>query len=489
VRIPLSRWLSALLILFLCVPALARVGGGESYSGGGSSHSGGSGGGGGGEAIGFLLELLFRLVFYYPAIGIPLVIAIVVGYFYFQRSTQAGQQFRDLQNWSADHSVKRRRPPSLENLRRNDPAFSETLFLDFVNSLYSKLLLGMGDDLGELGAYLDNGLRARMEAGVSGKVDAVIIGSVRLLSIREQDESEYVDIEVESNLSLRDETELYVVDELTLTRLSGVKTNPPKTVYALACPYCGNTGGIDKSGQCSFCQQVVNSGQWSWVVKDFRNLKSTPKPPVVLSQSGLEIGTDLPTERSPSLHSDLAKLQASDPTFDRDRFEEFAKQTFLALQQAWTELKWEKARALETDYLFNQHQYWINSYQKVGVRNVLEEVEVTDLQLSKISIDEYFEGITVRLFARMKDYTVSADTGKVLSGFPDQPRSFSEYWTFVRRSGVTSKDRDATRCPSCGAPLDKVTQVGVCEYCQSKITRGDFDWILSRIEQDEAYFI
>jgi predicted RNA-binding Zn-ribbon protein involved in translation (DUF1610 family) len=487
--IPL-RWLAVVpLILALFAPVLARVGGGQSYSGGGSSHSGGSGGGGGGEAIGFLLELLIRLVIYYPAVGIPLVIAIVIAFFYFKNATQAGQQFRDLQNWSADHSVQRRRPPSLQNLRKQDPNFSETLFLDFVNSLYSKLVLGRGSDLAEIGAYLDSGLRARLEAETSSSVDAVIIGSVRLLSIRQHGDSELVDIEVESNLALEDQSELYVVDRLSLKRSLGTKTNPPKTVYALACPNCGNTGGIDKSGQCSFCQQIVNTGQWSWVLDGFRQVKSTPKPPVVLSQSGLEIGTDLPTERSPSLNSDLGRLQESDSMFDRDRFKDFARQTFLTLQQAWTEMKWEKARALETDYLFNQHQYWINSYRLVGARNVLDDVEVTDIQFSKVSIDKYYEGITVRIFARMKDYTVSADSGEVLSGFSDQARSFSEYWTFVRRAGVTSQDRDAARCPSCGAPLDKVTQVGVCEYCQSKITRGDFDWILSRIEQDEAYFI
>jgi hypothetical protein len=28
---------------------------------------------------------------------------------------------------------------------------------------------------------------------------------------------------------------------------------------------------------------------------------------------------------------------------------------------------------------------------------------------------------------------------------------------------------------------------GVCEYCLGKITSGDFDWVLSRIEQEKAY--
>jgi hypothetical protein len=28
---------------------------------------------------------------------------------------------------------------------------------------------------------------------------------------------------------------------------------------------------------------------------------------------------------------------------------------------------------------------------------------------------------------------------------------------------------------------------GVCEYCGSKLTTGEFDWVVSRIEQDDAY--
>jgi hypothetical protein len=28
---------------------------------------------------------------------------------------------------------------------------------------------------------------------------------------------------------------------------------------------------------------------------------------------------------------------------------------------------------------------------------------------------------------------------------------------------------------------------GTCKYCQAKVTTGEFDWVLSRIEQDEVY--
>ena len=41
-------------------------------------------------------------------------------------------------------------------------------------------------------------------------------------------------------------------------------------------------------------------------------------------------------------------------------------------------------------------------------------------------------------------------------------------------------------CPNCGASLD-INMTGHCAYCKAKVTSGEFDWVLSRIEQDEVY--
>jgi len=41
-------------------------------------------------------------------------------------------------------------------------------------------------------------------------------------------------------------------------------------------------------------------------------------------------------------------------------------------------------------------------------------------------------------------------------------------------------------CPSCGAPL-QIEMAGNCVYCRAKVTSGDFDWVLSKIEQDDSY--
>ena len=85
----------------------------------------------------------------------------------------------------------------------------------------------------------------------------------------------------------------------------------------------------------------------------------------------------------------------------------------------------------------------------------------------------------------MKDYTTDTE-GKVVCGSPHRARRFTEYWTFIRRRGVKESEKEDSACPNCGAPL-KINMAGICEFCEGKITSGEFDWVLSRIEQDEAY--
>jgi hypothetical protein len=28
---------------------------------------------------------------------------------------------------------------------------------------------------------------------------------------------------------------------------------------------------------------------------------------------------------------------------------------------------------------------------------------------------------------------------------------------------------------------------GACKYCNAHVTRGEFDWVLSKVEQDDSY--
>jgi hypothetical protein len=77
--------------------------------------------------------------------------------------------------------------------------------------------------------------------------------------------------------------------------------------------------------------------------------------------------------------------------------------------------------------------------------------------------------------------------GKMIFG-SKSPSQFSEYWTFQRSVGVQTTGRSVLDkvCPNCGAPLE-INQVGECRYCKAAVTSGRFDWVLSRIEQENEY--
>jgi hypothetical protein len=132
------------------------------------------------------------------------------------------------------------------------------------------------------------------------------------------------------------------------------------------------------------------------------------------------------------------------------------------------------------------HQYWIEAYKRQGLRNVLDQCVITAMQPVKIKEDAFYNGITLRIWAQGYDYTTDAN-GTVISGSKNSLRRWSEYWTFIRnRLAQTASARADLSCPNCAAPL-KVNITGICEFCGGKITSGEFDWVLSKIEQDESY--
>jgi len=156
------------------------------------------------------------------------------------------------------------------------------------------------------------------------------------------------------------------------------------------------------------------------------------------------------------------------------------------LQTAWSSLKCERAHPFETDNIIQLHRYWIEAYQRQGLRNALEQSQIISMQPVKIKEDAFYNSITMRIFAQGYDFTVDR-TGKVISGSSTKLRRWSEYWTFIRsRAAKPAAARADLNCPNCGAQL-KVNMTGVCEFCGGKVSSGEFDWVLSKIEQDESY--
>ncbi len=153
---------------------------------------------------------------------------------------------------------------------------------------------------------------------------------------------------------------------------------------------------------------------------------------------------------------------------------------------AWSHRQWERARPYVSDSLFQMQLYWMEAYKQAGLRNVTENARITRVDVARVVGDKYYHAITVRLYATSLDYTVRDSDGQVVGGSKSRERQYTEYWTLIRGAGAKGRPRTDKRCPACGAPL-ALNMAGNCTHCSARVASGDFDWVLSRIEQDESY--
>lgn len=504
-RLFFAAWAGALVLLSF-PEVLARVGGGQSYGGGRSS----GGGGGGGGAIVYLIFQLIRFLVYltieYPIVGIPLDIVVIGGviYYFTRRNRTVESEIVSV----VPHGPVTCSPDAgglnaeraFAHLRRFDPNFSEIIFTDFCYALYGKAQDARGrgaQALDLFSPYLSEPARASLlQRNPSGlrEVKGIIVGAMQVTDVRGLDtpvvhirvsfETNYTEVRQEDGKAPV-EMSYYVRELWDLERKRDVLSPPPAQATALHCPRCGAPLQKDSVGACAFCLTKIDSGEFQWYVRNI-SLQSREERGPLLTSDVPEVGTELPSLVQTGFPTVREEFEKNNPTFSWSQFQARARLIFDELQAAWSTLNWERARPHETDNIFQMHQYWIDAYRRQGLRNVLDQCRITAMQPVKIQEDAFYNAITLRIWAEGNDYTIDG-SGRVVSGSKTKLRRWSEYWTFIRnRVSKPGPARADLNCPNCGAPL-KINATGVCEFCNGKITSGDFDWVLSKIEQDESY--
>lgn len=182
----------------------------------------------------------------------------------------------------------------------------------------------------------------------------------------------------------------------------------------------------------------------------------------------------------------VERIRCVDANFSKVKFESFAKETFIKLQNAWTERDWEKIRPFETPELFAQHKAQLDGYIKNNQINVMDRICVNDMNLVSFSKEGDKDVLVVDLDTRMSDYIIDAKTKAVIKGDKEKEYYHTYTLTFTRTSGnVTQKGEKGlktTNCPNCGAPTT-ITSAGRCEYCNSIITTEDHGWVLASLKR------
>jgi len=474
----------------LAADALERPGGGQSFSGGGFRSSGGgysgggfrsssswssssgSGGGDGEVSIGALLLMVFLC-----GVGVTILVNI-------DRNT-----FRN-DSWDSGgatyHPLSTR--ANYDPIRAADPEFSAALFEDFVYALYARAHTARHDlaTLDSLAGYLTPAVRQALhERHPSGvPTNGVIVGSAFPERVVALDDKLVVDLVIESNFTAGART-YYLRECWTLERAASARTRPPAGTYAFNCPSCGAAFRSTQDGRCVQCGQLTCDGRFDWSLTQIRRLNQEDGPPALTSDVD-EVGTDDPTRIDPNAHVAMAELTSADPSASLARVEQRLGAIYHALNAAWNAEDLARARPYVSDSMYNYLAYWLTAYRSQGLKNTLTRAAIGRIELAKVVRDRHFDAVTLRFWASGLDLTVARAKGQRVAGSDKWPRKYSEYWTLIRGAGVRGAPERDDRCPNCGA-ASRVNMAGSCEHCGSHLTRGEFDWVLSKIEQDEAY--
>jgi uncharacterized Zn finger protein (UPF0148 family) len=485
-----------LVLVALCGLAYARPGGGESFSGGGG-HGGGGGGGDDGGGWIVVIDLIIRLLILcvdYPYIGLPLVgaivVALIVGAIWNakNRDWNSGPPVPLAQS-APDAGAQR------AELRSVDPDFSWILFEDFVFRLFATAHGARGDarKMAALAPYVGDAARtALLNRDPTGTpVTRVIVGALRVYDSNVPRAAPdygqaWIGVELEANYTAGGHT-WYTVERWSFLRALGVKTKPPRTTREFPCPNCGAPWAAKDAagGQvCASCGEAVDNGRFDWQVSAINLMHADPRPPT-LTHEVPERGNDLPTYKAPGCDQAWQKLLSDDPALSRETFDARVDLVYRALNDAWAQNDLSPARGFVSDGLYDYLSYWVSAYAAQGLRNRLDDMKVTRRAIAKVSRDRWYDAVTVRIWATGRDYVIDGG-GHVVRGSKTRPRPYTEYWTFVRSSARRGATVTEKTCPNCGAPLT-IGMTGVCVHCGVHVTAGEFDWVLSKVEQDDTY--
>lgn len=481
-------------------PVIARPGGGHGYHGGGGGHSSGhshSGShssshhsySGGGSSYSSSDDMSFEdliCMFILFVIG-----SIVYGIYSLGERIFGGsrKKVNVISNPSKKvlQSIQSKTDKAIKRFQQKDPNFSLPVFLDFATVLYTKFYSYSGTkDIKTLSPFFTS-LKTKQDR----TYHEIVIGNLSVFSINV--EKERIVLTIDSNLTSVNKNNkaslrLEMQERWDFTRKKGSLSPEPQGFGVLRCPNCGGSADFTEAGVCPHCGSTItfDFGQW-YVANRVVTRQEQTYTDDMLSYAE-EYGTDSPTIFSSDLSLMSKEFASNNPNLQSysNFAEQIVKPCFLDIYKFWNDNEWDKARFLVSERQWQVMNFYIEDYKKLGYFNRVTSPKISKMQVVKYTVDKNYESITVRIFASCCDF-VEDSHGKCLAGNKRVPRSFSEYWTFVSRKGVNRKKHDSHVCPSCGAPADKIGQGGICGYCGSKITDGNFSWILFNITQDEEY--
>lgn len=185
-------------------------------------------------------------------------------------------------------------PMTIEDLKKQDPAFSEEKMKEKIGNLYvrmqqcwqnktwEEMRTSMDDAIfNQFNAQL-NGL---IKAGKTNYVDDIAVLGVELTGFGQDDKHDIVTALVRTRIkdyTVDDATgavvsgsktaEKFMTYEWTMIRTKGAKSFEQTADAAKNCPNCGAPLDLNATAKCQYCGAVIQSADFDWVIKTIKGI-------------------------------------------------------------------------------------------------------------------------------------------------------------------------------------------------------------------------
>ena len=185
-------------------------------------------------------------------------------------------------------------PMTIEDLKKQDPAFSEEKMKEKIGNLYvrmqecwqnktwEEMRTSMDDAIfNQFNAQL-NGL---IKAGKTNYVDDIAVLGVDLTGFGQDDKHDIVTALVRVRIkdyTVDDATgavvsgsktaEKFMTYEWTMIRTKGAKSFEQTADAAKNCPNCGAPLDLNATARCQYCGAVIQSADFDWVIKTIKGI-------------------------------------------------------------------------------------------------------------------------------------------------------------------------------------------------------------------------
>ena len=176
----------------------------------------------------------------------------------------------------------------------------------------------------------------------------------------------------------------------------------------------------------------------------------------------------------------LESLIKQDPDYSESKFKSKVENTFVQIKLSMVTGKVEKIDHFVNDETYEKIKQKVENDKENNRIQIYDELNVADVQITKIEeLDDCFK-ITVRVLSKALEYYIDRDTRKYLSGNNSYRTEKYTNITYTKMKNAKSY-KVVRKCPYCGATID-VNFNGRCDYCHKIFDLENYDWVITEME-------